>query len=133
MFSSYIYSVLNWVKTAFPSTQHLQEPVLGANVSHCKLLEAGVNKQRYSHFAAFHVDDVEDPADDLLLHFLQLRQKSWLVLEKLLRLLVKVFLFEFFTCFKDESVFWNFQLSSQIKDNALKQVKGVLVEVLHHN
>jgi len=69
-----------------------------------------------------------------LLHLLKLWIQAWIVVEDLLCLLGKILTSEFISIFKFEHlcVLWHLELSSQILDDALQQVKGIVVEVGDH-
>ena len=50
--------------------QNFQSTVFSLDVGSRQLFEAGVDQERHSHFTAFHIDDVENSLNDLLLQSL---------------------------------------------------------------
>jgi hypothetical protein len=54
-------------------------------------------------------------------------------LEELLSFLIEIILFKLLILIVELTVLWEFELSSEIQNDALQQIESILVEVVNHN
>jgi hypothetical protein len=80
------------------------------------------------------VDDLEDFLDDVLFNRFKLYEQIGIGSKKLFRFLLEVICrFCFVFHLKDLGVFWNLELSAQILDKTLYQIKRIAIEILNHD